>query len=244
MTLRGLELPKRNDTLREQLLETLRYAIISGKISPGGKLVEAHIAEQLGVSRGPVREAIRQLVEEGLVEHISYRGTLVKTLTLEDIEEIYSFRILLESFAFRLVWSKRTPEFFEELEARHQALQETIFKKDKQEAIKQELDLHGVVYEYANHKILMDTWKMLRARIHFYFTVHQTAHQRAGALLNAHDDYVELAKGEQLEPMLREIEEHMQRGLDRVGEFVRYWNDAPRNNRGTLSEVINTKRPD
>ena len=224
MKLQELDLPKRNETLREQLVETLRQAVISGKVPPGGKLVEAQIAEQLGVSRGPVREAIRQLTEEGLVEHIPYRGTLVKTLTLEDIQEIYSFRILLESFAFELVWPNRTPEFLEELDTRHQALQEAIRELDQQEAIKREMDLHGVVYAYASHKILLDSWHMLRGRLHFYFTLHQTAHQRAGALLDAHVRYVERAKGDDLNLMLQEIEEHMRRGLSRVGEFVRGWN--------------------
>lgn len=224
MKIGELELPKRNETLREQLVATLRHVLVSGKLPPGGKVVEAQIAEQLGVSRGPVREAIRQLVEEGLVEHIPYRGTIVKSLTLEDIEEIYSFRILLESFAYRLVWHKRTPEFFETLDARHQDLQEAILKQDQQEAIRREMDLHGVVYEYANHKILMDSWNMLRGRLHFYFTLHQTAHKRAGALLDAHVRYVESAKGNDLDQMLQDIEHHMRRGLDRVGEFVKGWN--------------------
>lgn len=225
MKLQALELPRRNETLREQLVETLRQAVVSGRLPPGGKLVEAQIAEQLKVSRGPVREAIRQLVEEGLVEHIPYRGTVVKTLTLEEIEEIYSFRILLESFAFRLVWPRRTPEFFEELDERHQALKEAILAQDQQEAIRREMDLHGVVYAYANHKILHDSWSMLRGRLHVYFTLHQTAHHRAGALLDAHERYVELAKGEALETMLAEIENHMQRGLERVRAFVSSWTE-------------------
>ena len=120
--LRELALPKRNETLREQMVETLRNAVISGAIPPGQKLVEAQIAEQLGVSRGPLREAMRQLVEEGLLEHIPYRGTMVKTVTVQDLEEIYSFRILLETFAFKLVWQHRGPSFLETMDARHHAL--------------------------------------------------------------------------------------------------------------------------
>lgn len=224
MQLLELETPQRNETLREQLLETLRQAVISGKIPPGGKLVEAQVAEQLGVSRGPVREAVRQLVEEGLVEHVPYRGTVVKTLTLKDIEEIYSFRTLLESFAFKLIWPLRTPQFFAALDDRHHALQQAILKKDQQEAIRKEMDLHGLVYEYANHKILLDSWNMLRSRLHFYFTLHQRAHRREGALPDAHVRYVELAEGERLELMLAEIESHMRRGLEGVSEFVKNWN--------------------
>lgn len=197
---------------------------MTGKMAPGSKLIEAQIAEQLDVSRGPVREAIRQLVEEGLLEHVPYRGTVVRALTLKDIEELYSFRTLLESFAFKLVWPRRTPDFFAELDRKHELLLIDIEKQDQQAAIARELDLHGVVYAASEHRILLDSWNLLRSRLHFYFTIHQTAHQRAGALPDAHVGYVDKAKGADLQGMLAEIEEHMGRGLGKLREFVAGWN--------------------
>lgn len=218
-----LESPKRNETLREQLVDTLRQAVLGGRIQPGEKVVEAQLAEQLGVSRGPLREAIRQLIEEGLIEQTPYKGSVVRTLSVRDIEEMYSYRILIESFAFERVWEKRGPEFFQALKAHNRALKLAIVEQDQQAAIRSEMDLHGTVYEFVGHGLLLESWLMLRGRLHFYFTLHQTAHGRAGPLDDAHDRYVELASGDDLGAMLAEIEDHMQRGLGRIREFVVGW---------------------
>lgn len=207
-------------TLREQLVLALRKAVLAATLPPGARLIETKLAEQLGVSRGPLREAIFQLVEEGLLEQVPFRGTVVRSLSVADIQEIYSFRTLLESFAFKLVWDKRTPEFMRQLDSRHRALSYEISYGDQQQAIKRELDLHGLVYEFSKHRSLIDSWGLLRGRVHFYFTLHQQAHHRAAALPDAHERYVALAKGDDLEAMLTEVEDHMRRGLGTLEAFV------------------------
>lgn len=207
-------------TLRERLVAVLRKAVLEATLPPGSRLVETKLADQLGVSRGPLREAIFQLVKEGLLEQVPFRGTVVRSLSVEDIQEIYSFRILLESFAFKIVWDKRTPEYFRMLDSRHRALNYTIYAGDQQQAITREMDLHGLVYEFSKHGSLIESWNLMRGRLHFYFTLHQQAHGRAAALPDAHDKYVELSKGDDLDAMLREVEEHMRRGLDTLEAFV------------------------
>lgn len=207
-------------TLREQLVLVLRKAILEATLPPGGRLVETSLAEQLGVSRGPLREAILQLVEEGLVDQVPFRGAVVRSLSVEDIQEIYSFRTLLESFAFRVVWEKRTPEFFRMLDSRHRALNYAVYSGDQQQAITREMDLHGLVYEFSKHRSLIESWNLLRGRLHFYFTLHHEAHHRKAALPDAHDTYVALAKGDDLGAMLQEVEQHMRRGLGTLEEFV------------------------
>lgn len=220
---------KRNETLREQVVAALRRSVLSGGVTPGEKLIEARVSAQLGVSRGPVREAIRQLVEEGLLEHVPYKGTVVKGFTIKDIEEIYSFRTLLEGFAFRVVWPQRSADFFRQLDRRHAALVDAITRDigqrsiGREELIEREMELHSVVYEFSHHSILQSTWLQLRKRIHRYFALHQAAHGRVGPLPDAHVRYVECAKGDSLESMLAEIDSHMQRGLGRLRQFVSEW---------------------
>lgn len=149
-------------TLREQLVLVLRKAILEATLPPGGRLIETSLADQLGVSRGPLREAIRQLVEEGLVDQVPFRGAVVRSLSVEDIQEIYSFRTLLESFAFKVVWDRRTPEFFRMLDSRHRALNYAVYSGDQQQAITREMDLHGLVYEFSKHRSLIESWNLLR----------------------------------------------------------------------------------
>jgi DNA-binding GntR family transcriptional regulator len=79
--------------------DRLREAVMSGEFAQGEQLGEAHLAEQLGVSRGPLREAMQRLVQEGLVESVPHRGLFVVTLSEEDIHDIYTARLAIESAA-------------------------------------------------------------------------------------------------------------------------------------------------
>ena len=89
--------------LWESIAELIRAAILSGEFEPGSKLVETELAERFGTSRGPIREAIRELAREGLVTELPRRGSLVSTLTANDLSEVYAVRQALEVAASRVV---------------------------------------------------------------------------------------------------------------------------------------------
>src|SRR6476469_7811948 len=137
--------PKR--TLRAQIAERLRAAILTGDIPPGASLVETALSERFDVSRGPLREALRQLIEDGLVVTVPYTGTHVASLSVEDVREIYSLRTALEIFAFEQIWDRRDDRFRAELVRRNEALIATIDAGDDRASILNELAFHGLVYE-------------------------------------------------------------------------------------------------
>src|SRR5215470_12571889 len=111
MTLSDLLEPVSKSTLRARIAERLRAAILAGDIPPGAALVETALSERFAVSRGPLREALRQLIEEGLVVTVPYTGTHVAALSVDDVREIYSLRTALEIFAFEQVWDHRDAAF-------------------------------------------------------------------------------------------------------------------------------------
>jgi len=207
-------------TLRLQIADALRNAILSGALAPGSQLHEAALASRLGVSRGPLREAMRQLGEERLVTNQPYRGTFVATLSVRELEEIYSFRTILERFAFERAWGRRNEAFHRAMRERYQHLRMVTDAGDASGAIAAALDLHGLVYEWADHELLATSWRTLRGRLQMYFSVHQQAHHRSGPAPEGDEAYVRLAQGDDLVAMLREIDVHMQRGLERVRRFV------------------------
>ncbi len=94
----------------EQVAERVREAIVSGRISPGTWLREAKLANRLGVSRIPVREALARLEAEGLVQRVPYRGTMVVRLTMDQVIESFMLRSLLEGFATTLATPRLAPE--------------------------------------------------------------------------------------------------------------------------------------
>ena len=99
----------RSPTLAERSAELIRERILAGDFASGDRLVEAKLAEQLGISRGPLREALKQLAAEGLVREEPRRGTFVATPTAEDVKDIYDLRAAIEGRAARLVIASGDP---------------------------------------------------------------------------------------------------------------------------------------
>ena len=102
--------------LRDHIEQQLHKAMVNGVIKPGDRLVESTIADQLGVSRAPVREALAGLERDGVVVHIPRRGYFVVEFTDKDVEEIYSLRLVLEREALRRAVGRFTKEHLIEME--------------------------------------------------------------------------------------------------------------------------------
>src|ERR1700733_15811913 len=103
-------------TLRAHVVKMLSEGILSGKYKPGDRLNESQIARELNISRIPVREALSQLQEQGLVQNRERRGMFVTHITTEEVLQITSLRIVLETEALRLAQKRMTPEILAALE--------------------------------------------------------------------------------------------------------------------------------
>jgi DNA-binding GntR family transcriptional regulator len=202
--------------LRDEVGERLRTAILEREFEPGSKLIESRAAQTLGVSRAPLREAICALVEEGLLIAKPFAGYYVQSLTTRGLDELYTMRRVLETFAFEHLWARRSQVFKDELDRRHDLLIDAIASGSKISAIRAELALHGTVFEYCDNELLMTMWRALSGRLQLYWAIHQDVHGRKGALTDAHEEYVALAKGSDLDAMRAEITDHVQRGLVNV----------------------------
>jgi DNA-binding GntR family transcriptional regulator len=199
--------PIDDQTRRGQIVRRLRELIVGGQVSPGARLTETDLATRLGVSRAPLREAIRELVDSGLVVSIPYKGLFVRSITRRDLEELYSLRTALEQLAFREAWGKRDAAACDDLKSRNTELTRVITEgTEPRRAIELELTLHSWCYELAGHSLLQQT--------------HQKAHGRKGPLREAHDLYVACACGDDLDAMLRHLEDHMRQGLETTKSFL------------------------
>jgi DNA-binding GntR family transcriptional regulator len=147
-------------TLRNQIVDTLREAILSGEIRPGARLSERLIAEELGVSRPPLREAIRQLESEGLLVSVARRGSFVRTFSGEEVREIYATRYALEAAAAEFVAESGTDECINELQLRL-----VDMEKRTSEGVERTIDadilFHRALVTGAGVKRLSETWELL-----------------------------------------------------------------------------------
>lgn len=212
--------PVPKSTLRARIAERLRAGILAGDIPPGAPLVETALSQRFDVSRGPLREALRQLIEEGLVVTVPYTGTHVAALSVEDIHEIYSLRTALEIFAIEQLWERRDDRFRRELVKRNEALIATIDAGDDRASIETELAFHGLVYEASGHRLLQRTWASLRGRLQLYWAAHHRAHGRRGPRRDSHDSYIAAVLGDDLAAMRVEIADHMHRGVETTERFL------------------------
>ncbi len=117
-------------TTQESVVDHLRNLILSRQLKPGERLVQGELAEQLGVSRTPIREALHKLASEGLVTFSSYKGASVADFSLSELEEIYTVRSALESHAAYLAAQRITNEELEQLEVLLHQIEEAFQQKD------------------------------------------------------------------------------------------------------------------
>lgn len=153
------------ESLRERILEVLRDAILSGEFKPGQQLIETELASQLGVSRAPLREALQILGTEGLVETVPYHGTTVRKLTRTDIEELYSLRIVLESFAIQRIIAFGRREDVAHLQSIFEVMLDAAERSDLKEVSRQDRVFHDKLIDLASHSLLRTSWNTVTMRV-------------------------------------------------------------------------------
>lgn len=152
-------------SLRQQVIERLREAVISGHLSPGQRLTERELTESLGVSRTVVREALRQLEAEGLIEVIPNKGPVVRALTAEEAEDIYRIRAVLQGLAAQEFVAHATPEQLAALEAALAAVIAAYEGGDAEHTVETKTHFYEVLYDGAASETLSSMLATLHARM-------------------------------------------------------------------------------
>lgn len=208
-------------TRRAEVVWQLRQAILTGRLAPGQKVNESRISEQMRVSRAPLREAIRELVQEGLLTNVPYAGAYVVNVTAKDIEEAYSLHHVLEEFAIKRLWPLRDDRFAKELDRRHEAVKQATIALDLTRQIETALRLHNLIYEYADHALLLDAWHRLAGRLGMFFALHSRARNETVPAVDTHEDYVRLMKGGDIAAATRQAHEHIDWDFEELLAYAR-----------------------
>lgn len=218
--------PVADTTRRAEVVGKLRRAILNGHLQPGEKINELRIAGEMHVSRAPLREAIRELVQEGLLTNIPYAGAYVITLTAKDIEDAYSFHHAIEDFALDRIWPIRDERFRAELDRRHAAVKAATRAVDLTGQIETALKLHGLIYEWADNALLLNTWMRLANRLQMIFALHQQAREEPVPDIDTHEDYVRLLKGDDHAAAKAHAHEHIDWNFEELVAYARSLEDG------------------
>ena len=144
--------------LRHDVLDNLRAGILNGQLAPGTRLLEIDVSQRLGVSRGPVREAIRQLEQEGLVEFFPHRGAVVVGIGEDEVGPIYDVRAVLEARAFARAARSATPADLAELSSLIDAMVDSLDRGDYDRIVDLDMEFHGRVVELSGFRLLRQLW--------------------------------------------------------------------------------------
>ena len=151
--------------LRELVCEHIREAIISGVFAPGERLMEIQMADEMGVSRTPVREAIRKLEMEGFVVMIPRRGTYVSNISIKDINDVYEIRTSLDILAAGLAAERINDEELEELQRRLVQVGQAIESGEMDKVLEADIAFHDVLYKASRNERLRNIINNLREQI-------------------------------------------------------------------------------
>jgi DNA-binding GntR family transcriptional regulator len=183
--------------LADEVAGRLRAAILDGRLQDGERIVERDLAEQLGVSRGPIRDALKLLEHEGLVVLLPRRGASVATLTAEDAAEVLQIRAALEPIAVEELLRREDPQLLAPLKTCLEQLRAASEAGDWSGLVSLDMEFHELVFRQSGRPRLLRIWESLRIPLLQTFRVHREFFDSGATIYERHAAlYVELARGD------------------------------------------------
>ena len=177
--------------LREVVFEYLREAILEGKYEPGKRLMEIQLAEELGVSRTPIREAIRKLELEGLVIMVPRRGAYVTEVLVDDMVEVLEIRGALEGLAASLAAERMTDIEIDKLKKTSYEFKKYHLEKNIKGMIEKDIEIHERIFSSAGNKRLYQMSQNLREQVYRFRVRYISEYNRSEELVEDHQKIVD-----------------------------------------------------
>jgi len=205
--------------LREEIREQLIDDILSGRLTPGTRIVETRLAQELGVSQAPVREALRDLELFGFVTSSPFRGTQVRKISPEDLLEIYPIRAALEAVAARAAAARIDDETLERLQGLIGAMREAAVKGDHRGHVDADYAFHHAIIKASGNRMLQHVWQTMRLATTTFVThsMTQLTHRSLHEIGERHVPVLEALR--ERDPNLAEAA--MRRHIEEPGEWIR-----------------------
>ncbi|RDY22998.1 GntR family transcriptional regulator [Romboutsia maritimum] len=177
--------------LRDVVFENLREAILEGKLRPGQRLMEVQLAEQLGVSRTPVREAIRKLELEGLVVMLPRKGAYVANMSLKDIIDVLEVRASLEGLSASLAAERISEEGIEELKRISEEFNTSTIEADIDTLLKKDVEFHECIFKATNNKKLHQLINTLWEQVYRFRVTYISDYDSSVSIIEEHKNILD-----------------------------------------------------
>nr|WP_297394959.1 GntR family transcriptional regulator [uncultured Peptostreptococcus sp.] len=180
--------------LREVVFENMRKAIIEGVLKPGERLMEIQLADQLGVSRTPVREAIRMLELEGLVVMLPRKGAYVANISKKDLLDILEVRVGLEGLAAYCAAERMTEDDIKRLEIISKDIEDAVYENDVDTMLVKDEEFHTLIFQATGNKRLMNMMINIWETVYRFRLMYMSDYSSAVNIVDEHKKIIEAFK--------------------------------------------------
>jgi len=214
-------------SLGQHIFTYLRTSILNGDVVPGSRLVENKVAQALGISRTPVREALHKLEREGLAKQIPQGGYAVTGLTREEIEDIFGIRSLLESYASRVACARYKEDHLAALEKKHEEAKRFVTQGRLDDLARVNAEFHDALYSMSGRPKLIEIINNLQSQIQRFRSIILTDENNARISMDMHRKLLQALKKRDEDRVEKLMKEHILHGQrivlkaleKRTGEF-------------------------
>lgn len=207
--------------LRDVVFNTLRKAILRGELKPGERLMEIQLANKLGVSRTPIREAIRKLELEGLVLMIPRKGAEVAQITEKNMQDVLEVRKALEELSVQLACERITPEQVEEMKMAAEDFRKVLKSGDVTKIAEADVKFHDIIFAATNNQRLITLLNNLREQMYRFRVEYLKQKECYPQLLEEHDKLIALISGGEVEEACELMGWHIDNQASTVSDVIR-----------------------
>lgn len=211
--------------LRDVVFNTLRQAILRGELKPGERLMEIQLANKLGVSRTPIREAIRKLELEGLVLMIPRKGAEVSDITEKSLRDVLEIRKALEELAVQLTCDKITKEQIRELEEAAEEFKKILKSSDVTEIAEADVHFHDIIYKATDNQRLIQLLNNLGEQMYRYRVEYLKNSEAYPQLVAEHEEIIRHIERKEKEKAATIVCKHIDNQVEAVIDVIRMKNN-------------------
>ena len=197
------------ETLKEWVIKEIKAAIIDGRLKSQERVNESKIAEEMGLSKSPIREAVNELVKDGILVSEPFKGAVVKGLTKKEAHELYSLRAVLEAFAVDLMEKPLNPDALETMDQIVLDMKDAAHRNNLDKMIELDLKFHQYLMKLSGHQLLLEIWERIYGRISMYMGQKSRFFENLEEDAALHEALVEKIRTGEMKNIKKLLEKHI-----------------------------------
>ncbi len=207
-------------SLHDEVVTRIRDMIIEGVLAPGTRVNETHLGQTLGVSRTPLREALKFLASEGLIELVTARGAIVKKFTAKDVRDMLDVLSVLEAFAARLACREASDAAIADVRRIHDRMVDRYAVRDRLEYFKLNQQIHSAFLQLSGNAALESAHTSIQSRLKRIRYIGNQEPQKWAAAMAEHEDMIRFLETRDGESLARVVTQHMEHTWERVRQTL------------------------